>query len=679
MSLFRRSVRARLWLAVATLVATGLRACDLAGQSLWSDEDITLDRARAALGAMLAGLPGEHAPLYFALMRAWTRLAGDGDFALRFPSLLAGVVTVPLGYAVARRLTDRPTALATAVLLAASPFLVSYGQEARMYALVGALTLGTLLTALAADERSRAGRPAVTLWLTCGALAAATVYTHYYGVLLVATLVVWGGADVVRGLRGAEARGWLIAGLTAAALFAPWLPRALRVADHPGWREELPLWRVPDTLAVAWSAQTGVTAGRAPGGWAIGATALAVALLAIGVAAWWARARRGDVGARRALGWLGAMTVVAAIVLLRKPDYHPRYFYPLLGAWFMAIAAGASEIARRVRGVGGGAFGWLPLAALVALWAPPMAGYYTDPAQRKTDYRRLVAAVLDAAPAASSRLFLDGPSLGIAERYVPAGADLKIENLLSEKNTALRRTDVSTFEARLDDLAHRRANLWLATDGAAEHVADAWLARIGFPVATVGIGDITLERWSVAAGRLSMSGMAGPDSRPGAIPLDIGDTSLPWRLGMPPPNGALRPDGLDGEPSAIVVFRSPSVSSNVVRAGGVLTMTLLWLPSQIEPAWSDAPPARRPHNVSVRLLAPDGTIVAHADRAPAAGAVPTTAWTPGDSIVDRHGLLVPAATPPGIYHLALILYDAETLAPAYTWSRVADIAVEPAP
>ena len=63
-----RSVRTRSWLVACTLLAAGLRAWDIAGQSLWSDEDITLDRARTALGAMLAGLPGEHAPLYLSLI-----------------------------------------------------------------------------------------------------------------------------------------------------------------------------------------------------------------------------------------------------------------------------------------------------------------------------------------------------------------------------------------------------------------------------------------------------------------------------------------------------------------------------------------------------------------------------------------------------------------------------------
>jgi len=704
-----RSIRARSWLVACTLLAASLRAWDIAGQSLWSDEDITLDRARTALGAMLAGLPGEHAPLYFTLMRAWTRLAGDGDLALRYPSLLAGVLTVPLAYAVARRLTDRPTACAAALLLAVNPFLVSYGQEARMYALVGTLTLAALAAALAADARARAGRPAYALWSACGVLTAATVYTHYYGVLLAAALAAWGLADVVAWVRrsrseravaahplgdaegdsegdaesdeaasfaaagrdatlAARAGGWLAAGAIAAALFAPWLPRALRVADHPGWRDDLPLFRVPGTLAVAWSAQTGVTAGKAADGWAIAATGISLALLAIGVVAWLGRAGRsraehdrpgggrptGDsrsarrLGARRALLWLGAMVVVSAVALIRKPDYHPRYLYPLLGVWFMANAAGARALARRF-----GVAGWLPLAVLVALWVPPLAGYYADPAQRKTDYRRLVDTVLEAAPADLSRVFLDGPSSGLTDRYVPDGADLKIENLQSDKNVELKVEDPAGFEARIDDLARRRPHLWLATDGAAKHWADGWLAANAYPVTATGIGDVTLERWYVS-----------PDGE-----------------GTPADN-VKHPDD-PGGPAVPPIFIRIWEGDRpfVTRAGDVWAIRLTWRPGGVfmnAPPWRGEPPAKRPHSVSVRLVDDAGNIIASADREPAAGTAPTTGWLDDDEITDRHGLLIPAATPPGTYHLTIVLYDEVTLVPAFTWSRVADVTVESA-
>ena len=134
--------------AVATLAAYSLRAYRLAGQSLWSDEDITLDRALLPARELVQRLPVEHGPLYFLLLHGWIRIAGQGDFALRFPSLCAGVAAVALAAYVGARLAGRGVGLYEAAIVAVNPFQVWYGQEARMYTLVEALSLLALAAVL---------------------------------------------------------------------------------------------------------------------------------------------------------------------------------------------------------------------------------------------------------------------------------------------------------------------------------------------------------------------------------------------------------------------------------------------------------------------------------------------------------------------------------------------------
>ncbi len=245
------------WITL-TLLACALRAWGLVAQSLWSDEDISLDRAQLPLGELLARLPVEHAPGYFVLLRGWTHLAGEGDLALRFPSLVGGVLAVALGAYVASRLVGRRAGLVVGLLLAVNPFLVWYGQEARMYTLLAATSLGALACVLRAESAQRPGR----WWLAAGALTALTVYTHYYGALLVLTLVAWGLLDLARRGR-ATAKGWLMAGATAFILFLPWLPRSLAALGFPGGRAFLfqgdvfaiaAAWSAGTTLAPEWSA-----------------------------------------------------------------------------------------------------------------------------------------------------------------------------------------------------------------------------------------------------------------------------------------------------------------------------------------------------------------------------------------------------------------------------------------
>ena len=56
-----------------------------------------------------------------------------GEWTLRFPSVVFGVLTVPLMWAVGRRLMGRGAGVAAAWLTAVHPLYVYYAQEARMY------------------------------------------------------------------------------------------------------------------------------------------------------------------------------------------------------------------------------------------------------------------------------------------------------------------------------------------------------------------------------------------------------------------------------------------------------------------------------------------------------------------------------------------------------------------
>src|SRR4051794_31369655 len=87
----------RRWLLVAiVLLAFGLRVFDLNDQSLWGDEINTLERAETAPAELLDEMPVEHMPLYFWHLYGWVLGAGDTDFALRFPSVVWGTLSVAL-------------------------------------------------------------------------------------------------------------------------------------------------------------------------------------------------------------------------------------------------------------------------------------------------------------------------------------------------------------------------------------------------------------------------------------------------------------------------------------------------------------------------------------------------------------------------------------------------------
>ena len=122
------------------LVAFVVRAGSLNAQSLWRDEVDALRFATAPWAEMLSNFarPGWNGPLYFLLLRGWIALTGTSEYAMRFLSLVFGVLCVPLVHALGRRLFDRQTGLLAALLMTFSPYLTWYGQEVKMYTLLPA-------------------------------------------------------------------------------------------------------------------------------------------------------------------------------------------------------------------------------------------------------------------------------------------------------------------------------------------------------------------------------------------------------------------------------------------------------------------------------------------------------------------------------------------------------------
>lgn len=164
-------------------------------QSLWRDEASSVWFARLPLAQLLGGLCDPHPPGYYLLLKLWLT-AGQAEFWLRLPSLVAAVLAVALTGRVGREIGDRHWAWLAALLLALHPLQQWYAGEARMYTL--AQVLGLLLLwlgwrLLSAKQLDR------IWWRTAAAygLVGMVGLGVDYGVLLPFGLVqlVWLGLD----------------------------------------------------------------------------------------------------------------------------------------------------------------------------------------------------------------------------------------------------------------------------------------------------------------------------------------------------------------------------------------------------------------------------------------------------------------------------------------------------
>src|SRR2546428_440194 len=164
------------FLAVISAAQLALLFAHLGRDSLWLDEVTSADVAGAPWGrvwAFFRSLPEQH-PLYYLLLRGWTIL-GTSEATLRSLSVVLAIATVWALYALVGRLAGERTARVAAVIAAASPYLLYYGQEARMYALLAFLTVANGYWFLVWQDTG--ARRSLALYL---ASAVCGVYTHLF-------------------------------------------------------------------------------------------------------------------------------------------------------------------------------------------------------------------------------------------------------------------------------------------------------------------------------------------------------------------------------------------------------------------------------------------------------------------------------------------------------------------
>jgi hypothetical protein len=170
---------AGLGLAVVALIG-GVTLRVVAPSPLWLDEALSVHIASLDFSDMVEALRHDgHPSLYYLLLGFWIDVFGDSNGAARALSGVMSLATVPVLWAIGRRRSPQLATVAALVALT-SPFLLRYGTEARMYALLA------FLVACAWLAVERAGEDPSPWRLTLVGLATAMlIHTHYWSFWLI--------------------------------------------------------------------------------------------------------------------------------------------------------------------------------------------------------------------------------------------------------------------------------------------------------------------------------------------------------------------------------------------------------------------------------------------------------------------------------------------------------------
>lgn len=124
-------------LLLLTIYGFFLRIYDLGYQSFWYDEGYSFNAALCMLERGLPILPSGYfystGILNTSLIASSIGLFGTSEFTVRLPSVLFGVLTIPLAFFFAKRVGDKRIALITTFLVTFSMLEIAWSRQARMY------------------------------------------------------------------------------------------------------------------------------------------------------------------------------------------------------------------------------------------------------------------------------------------------------------------------------------------------------------------------------------------------------------------------------------------------------------------------------------------------------------------------------------------------------------------
>ncbi|MGC8879506.1 MAG: glycosyltransferase family 39 protein [Anaerolineae bacterium] len=633
---------------LVTLLGFALRVYRLDAQSYWIDEGWTLHYAALTPTQLWHTLQTTRVvpPLYHFLTLYWSALAGNGEYAMRFLSVLCGALSVPLTMRFGRALGDARLGFVAALLMAVSPYQIWHSQDARNYTMLTAAALVSMWS-FATLWQGQWGWRWQLLYIMGTEWA---LLTHYHALILIGVqglflLVIW----LIRPVRPEGILGrqelylrWGALLLITLGLFGLWLYFGMgALKDYYNWIPQPTLWETYVRSALAYS--VGEMVPMPLSAW----LSLAFVVLFLCGLVYAARRSWRNWQGRYMLALILIYTLAPNLAAwlygeVRTPVYLERYLIPVQVGYLLAVAMGVlaisdgvhsalKQVKLRWSSAVATSLGTLLLLILLGISGWVLYHHYFDPTYAKPDWRTIAHMVEDYALPRDAVVITGAGSEMVFDYYYNGDLPVYTEfnNLSLSADKALE---------RLAEIAAQHRRIWYMPYGLPiDRVLEGWLAAHGYPA------------WQSWLGRQRMALYATETA------FEIVEQSI----------------GVTFEESAdrrLELLRTAAPVQSVA-AGDVAPFALIWQTNN-HLAYD--------YQVSVRLINSRGERYVQADWPPLAAGGGTSTWQPGQAVIDRRGLWLPADIPPGRYQVQLAVYEPGNGRQLGTPQSVTALAVAPA-
>lgn len=215
------------------MIAIFLRLYGLDRQSIWYDEYIEESNFQVLVDNIFYNIrktPDIAPPLNSFFVYMVARIFPSNDLALRIPSFIFGLISIPLFFLLGRSVFNEKVGLLSSFLLAISPFHIWYSQDARIYALLWMLSLLSLIFFLRILKQ-----PSLKNYVGYFICTEASLYTHTFAVFLVLAQAVY--VVFFYRIYKSQVLKWLGIFISLAILYLPWLIYSLTseiISKAPG-------------------------------------------------------------------------------------------------------------------------------------------------------------------------------------------------------------------------------------------------------------------------------------------------------------------------------------------------------------------------------------------------------------------------------------------------------------